>query len=87
MPTLSSSVVPPFGKINISPILEERLREGIVVFNAGASSTILLSIDHGKNYDEVSVMKSYILDPWNFDDILLDKEGFPLMQAAITQKN
>jgi SanA protein len=43
-----------------SPMLEDRLLKGIELFEAGVSSRLLMSGDHGRpDYDEVNVMKNY----------------------------
>jgi vancomycin permeability regulator SanA len=43
-----------------SPMLEDRLLKGIELFEAGVSSRLLMSGDHGRpDYDEVNVMKDY----------------------------
>ena len=43
-----------------SPMLEDRLLQGISLYQNNASGKIIMSGDHGKeNYDEVNVMKNY----------------------------
>ena len=44
-----------------SPMLEDRLQEGINLYQKGVSDKIIMSGDHGrKEYDEVNIMKNYI---------------------------
>ena len=46
-----------------SHILSDRLDEGARLYKEGISEKILVSGDHGKtDYDEVNVMKQYLLD-------------------------
>ena len=43
-----------------SHMLEDRLRRGVELYDAGAAPKLLMSGDHGReNYDEVNVMKQY----------------------------
>lgn len=69
-------------------ILEDRLLEGVKVFNAGAAKTILLSGDHGKeNYDEVTVMENYVIRQGvSAKNILLDKNGFSTYASCYNAK-
>lgn len=46
-----------------SPMLEDRLRGAVALYNAGASDVLLLSGDNsGEDYDEVSAMEKYCLE-------------------------
>lgn len=46
-----------------SPMLEDRLKQGIDLYYSGASNRILMSGDHTKKYyDEVNIMKQYAID-------------------------
>lgn len=46
-----------------SHMLEDRLKQGIELYEIGASDRIIMSGDHGqKGYDEVNVMKKYATD-------------------------
>ena len=63
---------------SLSPMLEDRVKYGIMCYEAGAAPRLLLSGDHGqKEYDEVNAMKQYCvnrgIDP---DVIFLDHAGF-----------
>ena len=60
-----------------SPMLEDRINEGIALYQKGASKKILMSGDHTKvNYDEVNVMKKFAMDKGiNSEDIFMDHAG------------
>ena len=60
-----------------SPMLEDRLLEGINLYNLGASKKILMSGDHTKaDYDEVNVMKDFALEKGiDSNDIFMDHAG------------
>lgn len=61
-----------------SPMLEDRIKVGIELYNLGLANKILMSGDHGrKDYDEVNIMKSYAIDN-NIpsSDIFMDHAGF-----------
>ena len=46
-----------------SPMLEDRLNEGIALYKKGVSSKIIMSGDHGKEeHDEVNIMKNYAIE-------------------------
>ena len=43
-----------------SPMLEDRLKEGIVLYKQGTTKKIIMSGDHSReDYDEVKIMKEY----------------------------
>lgn len=61
-----------------SPMLEDRLHQGIALYEQGASDRLLMSGDHGrKDYDEVNVMKGFAIER-NVDSehIFMDHAGF-----------
>lgn len=59
-----------------SLMLARRLEKGIDVYNK-LNTKIILTGDHGRNeYDEVNVMRDYILDSIPSKDIFLDHAGF-----------
>jgi SanA protein len=66
-----------------SAMLEDRLKEGIKLYQAGVSSRILMSGDHGrKDYDEVNVMKQYAMDDGiPSTDIFMDHAGFSTYES------
>ena len=50
-----------------SPMLEDRLLEGINLYKNNVSSKIIMSGDHGReDYDEVNLMKNYAIDVRQF---------------------
>jgi len=61
-----------------SPTLTERLDTALELYDSGKAQKIILSGDHGtKEYDEVSVMKDYMLDKGVMrEDLFLDHAGF-----------
>ena len=62
-----------------SPMLEDRLKEGIALYKAGASDVIIMSGDRTEEeyYDEVEVMKLYAMDAGvPEEDILVDPCGY-----------
>lgn len=71
-----------------SPMLADRLEEGLRLYNTGASPKILVSGDHGKvNYDEVNVMKEYLMDAGVPDeDIFMDHAGFSTYESIYRAK-
>lgn len=66
-----------------SAMLEDRLKEGIRLYNEGICSTILVSGDHGRtNYDEVNVMKGYLMDAGiPSESIFMDHAGFSTYES------
>ncbi len=71
-----------------SPLLADRLRRGVEVFQLGASPKLLMSGDHGQdNYDEVNVMKQYALDAGvSEQDIFMDHAGFSTYESMYRAK-
>ncbi len=63
---------------NPSPMLEDRLLQGIELYNKNVSSKIIVSGDHGQdNYDEVNIMKKYLIERGvPSEDIFMDHAGF-----------
>lgn len=61
-----------------SPMLEDRLLQGIELYRNGASDRLLMSGDHGrKEYDEVNIMKQFAIDrDVNSEHIFMDHAGF-----------
>lgn len=61
-----------------TPMLEDRLLQGIELYKKGASKKIIMSGDHGrKEYDEVNIMKQYAIDKGvPSEDIFMDHAGF-----------
>lgn len=66
-----------------SPMLNDRLKVGISLYEAGVSDRLLMSGDHGReNYDEVNVMKRVAvetgIDP---DAVFCDHAGFSTYES------
>ena len=61
-----------------SPILKDRLDTAIKLYKDGVSKRIIVSGDHGKKYyDEVNVMKDYLIDNGiDSNNIFMDHAGF-----------
>lgn len=61
-----------------SPMLEDRLLQGISLYNNKASSKIIMSGDHGtEEYDEVNVMKNFAIERnVKSEDVFMDHAGF-----------
>lgn len=66
-----------------SKMLQDRLDVGIALYEAGVSKKLLLSGDNGQsNYNEVVVMKKYVLDAGiPAEDVFLDYAGFSTYES------
>jgi len=66
-----------------SPMLEDRLRRGITLYQEGIAPKILMSGDHGRvNYDEVNTMRDYALAQGiPAEDIFMDHAGFSTYES------
>lgn len=71
-----------------SPMLEDRLLQGISLYKNGVSSKIIMSGDHGqKDYDEVNVMKNFAIDrEVKSEDIFMDHAGFSTYDSLYRAK-
>ncbi len=71
-----------------SPMLEDRLLEGIALYQNGVASKIIMSGDHGtKEYDEVNVMKQFAIDKEiPSEDIFMDHAGFSTYESLYRAK-
>jgi len=71
-----------------SPMLEDRLKVGIQLYNMGVSSKILMSGDHGQeDYDEVNAMKQYAIDnDIPSENIFMDHAGFSTYESMYRAK-
>ncbi|MBQ9298809.1 MAG: YdcF family protein [Clostridia bacterium] len=71
-----------------SPMLEDRLLEGIDLYNQGVANKILVSGDHGtKGYDEVNVMKKFVIEHGvPSEDIFMDHAGFSTYDSIYRAK-
>ena len=66
-----------------SHMLEDRLRRGVALYEAGAAPKLLMSGDHGtKYYNEVDAMKRYALEAGvPSDDVFMDHAGFSTYES------
>ena len=71
-----------------SPMLEDRLLQGITLYNNQTSSKIIMSGDHGKEeYDEVNVMKDFAIEKGvKSKDIFMDHAGFSTYDSVYRAK-
>lgn len=71
-----------------TPLLADRLKRGIEIFDMGGAPKILMSGDHGQtDYDEVNVMKQYALDAGIPEcDIFMDHAGFSTYESMYRAK-
>ena len=71
-----------------SPMLEDRLLEGINLYQNGVSDKILMSGDHGRDeYDEVNIMKDYAIEKGiASEDIFMDHAGFSTYETIYRAK-
>ena len=71
-----------------SPMLEDRLLQGIALYNKNASNKMIVSGDHGKEeYDEVNVMKQFAMEKGvNSKDIFMDHAGFSTYDSVYRAK-
>ena len=72
-----------------SPMLEDRLLEGIKLYQNNVSEKIIMSGDHGKKeYDEVNIMKNYVVERGiPSDDIFMDHAGFSTYESIYRAKD
>jgi vancomycin permeability regulator SanA len=66
-----------------SHMLEDRLRRGVALYEAGAAPKLLMSGDHGtKYYNEVDAMKRYALEAGvPSADVFMDHAGFSTYES------
>ena len=66
-----------------SHMLEDRLRRGVALYDAGAAPKLLMSGDHGtKYYNEVDAMKRYALETGvPSADVFMDHAGFSTYES------
>lgn len=71
-----------------SLMLEDRLLQGITLYNNQTSSKIIMSGDHGKEeYDEVNVMKDFAIEKGvKSEDIFMDHAGFSTYDSVYRAK-
>ena len=66
-----------------SHMLEDRLLQGIELYNSGISDRLLMSGDHGRpNYDEVNTMKQFAIEQGiPSEHIFMDHAGFSTYES------
>ena len=71
-----------------SPMLEDRLKEAVSLYNQNVSSKIIMSGDHGKeDYDEVNILKEYAIEQGvASEDIFMDHAGFSTYESMYRAK-
>ena len=71
-----------------SPMLEDRLLQGISLYKMGASVKLLMSGDNTKKgYDEVNTMKQYALDKGiTSEDVFMDHAGISTYDSIYRAK-
>lgn len=71
-----------------SPMLEDRLLEGINLYENNVSNKILMSGDHGREeYDEVNIMKNYAIEKGiPSENIFMDHAGFSTYESIYRAK-
>ena len=71
-----------------SPMLQDRLDEGIKLYKEGIASKIIMSGDHGREeYDEVIIMKEYAIEQGvPSEDIFMDHAGFSTYESIYRAK-
>jgi len=71
-----------------SPMLEDRLLEGIKLYQNNVSDKIIMSGDHGrKEYDEVNIMKNYAIEKGiPSENIFMDHAGFSTYESIYRAK-
>lgn len=73
---------------NPSPMLEDRLLEGIKLYENGVAPKIIMTGDHGREeYDEVNVMKKFAMEKGvPSGDIFMDHAGFSTYESLYRAK-
>lgn len=71
-----------------SPMLQDRLEEGIKLYNEGIAPKIIMSGDHGREgYDEVNIMKEYAVNKGiPSEDVFMDHAGFSTYESIYRAK-
>lgn len=71
-----------------SHMLEDRLKRGVALYDAGAAPKLLMSGDHGRvTYDEVNTMKQYAVDAdVPSADVFMDHAGFSTYETVYRAK-
>ena len=71
-----------------SPMLEDRLLQGIYLYNNYVSTKIIMSGDHGREeYDEVNIMKEFAIEKGvPSENIFMDHAGFSTYESIYRAK-
>ena len=71
-----------------SDMLEDRLKQGVALYDLGAAPKLLLSGDHGtEGYDEVDAMKQYAVNAGiPSADVFMDHAGFSTYETMYRAK-
>lgn len=71
-----------------SPLLEDRLKKAIELYEKGISTKIIMSGDHGREeYDEVNIMKNYAIKRGiPSENIFMDHAGFSTYETIYRAK-
>lgn len=71
-----------------SPMLEDRLLQGIELYNKNVATRIIMSGDHGRaEYDEVNTMKSYAIEKGvPSENVFMDHAGFSTYESIYRAK-
>ncbi len=69
-------------------MLEDRLLQGVSLYEKGASNKIIMSGDHGtEHYDEVNIMKDFAIEKGVVSsDIFMDHAGFSTYESIYRAK-
>ena len=69
-------------------MLEDRLLQGVSLYEKGASNKIIMSGDHGtEHYDEVNIMKDFAIEKGvASSDIFMDHAGFSTYESIYRAK-
>ena len=72
-----------------SPMLEDRLLEGIKLYQNSVSDKIIMSGDYGRReYDEVNIMKNYVIEKGiPSENIFMDHAGFSTYESIYRAKD
>ena len=72
----------------LSHMLEDRLRQGVALYDLGAAPKLLMSGDHGTpEYDEVDAMKRYAVNAGiASQDVFMDHAGFSTYESVYRAK-
>ena len=78
-----------YGNKTPTPVLEDRLCYALTLYENRKAGKIIVSGDHGKeHYDEVTVMKNYLLEKGvPREDIFLDHAGFNTYDSMIRARD